>query len=927
MKLNTEISVHRPHRAMSVRGNTASVIGALPWAISAGIMLGNPAGAQTVLSTDQHTTVDLANYPANAPFSISAGTTIAPMTGDGLDGTGAGGAVGNAGTILSAGGAGVFLAAGGTVSNSAAGSISAGGYGVVIQRQAGQVSNAGFIGAGFDGISLDGGGVALNDAGGTISAGHIGVYIANGGASLTNGGVILAAGGDAVSLYSGGDITNLAGARLIGGYSGVYIGGAGGSIQNAGVIGGPDFGVYLTGHSVVSNTGTIAGGIDGLVAVGAGTNIVNTGLIQGGDLGVRLFGSGSLQNSGTISGGVTGARLANGDTLSNLAGGLIEGGSIGLLAGDGVVINNAGAILDDHLAGAVLGSGDQLNNTGSISGVSGILVSGNSTSITDQGSIAASQPGGYAVVFQGNDDRLTLQTGAELTGGINASGSGDQINLLGNGEIESNITGFGNNGAIRVAPGAAWTASGSWTIQSVTNDGTLQPGVIGTPLALTGNFTQSAGGAMLVYVTPAATTQFVVTGTASLAGKLIYMLAPGSYAPVSEGFLTATGGISGAFASIASTPAAASSAASTRAITSSLAGQPPSSPVTLAVVGGARGQSLVITRAFTVAPADDVLVAEAGQAASLAAMRSGDQLLGHAIAANASACAPDIAPQPGGSPTELAAALAGAFCRSGGWIEASRASLRVDGGYDSQDPGVMAGIDRPIGAGGARVGVAVGYDNITLRDVQGGGVRIGTVRFGLYGMQPVGGLILAGDVEEGLASETTARPAGAGTANGKVDGNDVEASVQIAAPVVLGPVAFLPQLGVRLTQVAMGDAREQAAQPGFALRSAAYDDFAAQPYIRMEIGRRFLTASGFVLAPSARLGLDYRPGGDQPVTVHAADGTGFSASPTRLDPVAGTIGAGLSAKSGRWTLSAGYGASVSGNWNEQTAEAEMMVVF
>ncbi|MDE8345684.1 MAG: hypothetical protein POH28_05840 [Acidocella sp.] len=956
MKTTADETIGQLNRMVSMPANAALVLGVLPLAMTAGILVPDHAAAQTVLGTDQNASVDLANYPANVAVSITAGTTIAPLAGNGL--YGAAGDIANAGFILS-GGTGIMLTSGGTLSNAVLGRISASGYGVLIQGHAGQVSNAGLIAAGFDGISLDAGGTTVNEEGGTISAVHIGVYIANGGASLTNGGVILATSGDAVSLYTGGNVTNLASGRLVGGYTGIYVGGTGASILNAGIVSGPDFGVYLGGADQVNNAGTITGGIDGLVGVVAGAAIDNTGEIDGGNIGVRLFGAGSLQNGGTISGGNTGVRLANGGTLTNLAGGLVEGSSIGLQAGDNVVVNNAGSILDNHLAGAVLGGGDRLQNTGSIAGVTGILVTGDNTMIDNSGVIASSQVGGDAISFQGNADSLILGTGAALTGAIAASGANDQITLSGSGQLSSDITGFGDQGAVNVAPGADWTASGQWDVQNVTNDGTLQPGIIGVPLALTGNFTQHAGGTMLVYVTPTASTQFSIMGNVTLAGRLVYILAPGSYAPVTEGFLSATGGVAGAFSAVSSTeisgtaapaspsadmaapvPVAAPVAPASPQALSPASPQAPAAlpatssvsapvlaPVGLAVVALSQSVALVVANSFTVSPPDDALFAEADQAAASSAGRSSEQILDHAVPGAAPSCAPHVAAPYGLGQAAMAASLAGAFCRAGGWIEASQADLHVNGSYTSQDPGVLAGIDRQVGVNGARIGVVIGYDTLALHDVQAGTARIGTVRFGLYGSQPLGGLVLAGDIQEGFLRQTTTRATGAGNASGQASGHEFAGAMRLAMPLSSGPWALSPSAGVRLAQTSMSGMREQAAQPGFALSSAATREFTALADLRMNISRKFVTGSGILVAPSADIGLDYQMGGNWRTDMLAADGTAFSAAPVGLEPLAGEVGVRLAASQGRFTFSAGYDAAVAGNWHAQEVHANMSMAF
>ena len=124
--------------------------------------------------------------------------------------------------------------------------------------------------------------------------------------------------------------------------------------------------------------------------------------------------------------------------------------------------------------------------------------------------------------------------------------------MIGTGTIANTISNFGTGSSLTVASGASWVASGSWTIASVTNSGTLQPGVSGTPLNLTGNFTQGSAGVFKTVLTSTGGASFLnITGTASLAGSVL-IVPPTSIAstPLKYTIVTASAGVSGTFASV-----------------------------------------------------------------------------------------------------------------------------------------------------------------------------------------------------------------------------------------------------------------------------------------------------------------------------------------------------------------------------------------
>lgn len=565
-------------------------------ALPASLSMGAPALAQSMLASSQASGVSLDGLAG--PVEIASGVSIDASGAVAVDASLPAQLINN-GQVLDAAGIGISLGQGGTVANS--GQIVAGSYGVRVTGAAGNVTNSGQIGAGYDGVSLNRGGSVSNS--GSIFGGHIGVYTGNGAGVVQNSGTISARSGDAVSLYSGGTLTNSASGELLGGYSGVYAGGSGSSISNAGLITGPLFGAYLMGDSTITNSGTIAGGTDGVIDIGQGGTVENSGVIHGGQVGVQFAKGGSLDNAGSISGGVDGVKLGKSGSLTNEAGGVITGG----------------------MAGLVAGSGDVITNDGTITGLTGLQVSG-AASIENAGTIAASA-GGNAISLSGGASAVTLETGTEIDGAIAGNGTASMLTLAGHGSLSVNITGL-QAGQLSVRQGAVWTVSGNWDVGQVVNAGTLTAGLVGTPLTIGGDFTQTSTGMLRVVVTPTGMNQLIVSGTAHLAGTLAYVLSPGTYAPASYRFLTATGGVSGDFAAVESSDASQHSRVPGGGVSVS------SSPEVLgsdeAASAGVSSAVLSITQPLLVAPPDDALFADAGQAMALAGAASGQALLARA---------------------------------------------------------------------------------------------------------------------------------------------------------------------------------------------------------------------------------------------------------------------------------------------------------
>ena len=322
---------------------------------------------------------------------------------------------------------------------------------------------------------------------------------------------------------------------------------------------------------------------------------------------------------------------------------------------------------------------------------------------------------------------------------------------------------------------------------------------------------------------------------------------------------------------------------------------------------------------------------DANQLGVLDAQRAGDVLLGHAQGENAGPCSAGGVMANGGG--DARREIAGGVGRGvlWGWRVAGERPARgwmCRMGMAPMWPGFWRGWTGAVGAAGTRVGLAVGYDAATLTDDAGGKASVNTFRVGVYGAQPVGGFVLAGDVMGGFASVATTRPTGAGDAAGRGDGSSVAGGVEVARPLLFGEAMVLPAAGLRIASASTGALDETARDQAFAVQAGASGATSVQPFVQVLVRQGFVTASGIVVTPQVSLGVDYEAGDiDRAVAVTAQDGSGFAAVATQLGRVVGQVGAGIAAGRGNWALSARYFAQVAGNWSAQTVEGAVQVRF
>ena len=162
-------------------------------------------------------------------------------------------------------------------------------------------------------------------------------------------------------------------------------------------------GVISTGTNTtttLTNAGTITASNSGVLSEASGSfdTIANFGIIAGGTAVASGGTLGTLTNSGTIVGSDQGLFLTTTGTVSNLAGGLIQGtDTYGIVSSASLgLLDNAGAILGG-LTGVNIAAGSVTDfaNTGSITGYSGVRMEEGTTlgTLTNSGTMAGSSVG------------------------------------------------------------------------------------------------------------------------------------------------------------------------------------------------------------------------------------------------------------------------------------------------------------------------------------------------------------------------------------------------------------------------------------------------------------------------------------------------------------------------------------------------------
>jgi len=435
-------------------------------------------------------------------------------------GTSAAGGITNSGTIT-AGIGGIVVTNVHTFGTSAAGGITnsgeifvaaTSGRGIIVAGVStftGPILNTGMIsatGAGAGGIVVQSvrnfAGSIVNGTSGTIAAS------AAGGAGIVIQGV---------QTFTGG-ITN-AGLITAGGTFGIYVTDIvrtfTGNISNSGTISAAFFGIDVfsvaTFNGDITNSGTVSAGFIGIgasIVTHFTGDLVNSGKITGGTAGMEVDNIGTFtgnvinRGSGTISASGAGISISDSrtfignvsnDGLITAGTGIVVGCSCGITNFTGDVVNSG--IINATRTGisvqniATFAGG--VTNTGTVSGASGIVISGTSSvSIFDSGTVIGR--GGTAIQFASGTNTLTLGPGFNIQGNVLGAGA-DVFQLGGSGTGTFNLsnlgtqyTGFTTFNVISANWVATGTGNQNW---SISNGATLQlgDGIVADGGAITGN--------------------------------------------------------------------------------------------------------------------------------------------------------------------------------------------------------------------------------------------------------------------------------------------------------------------------------------------------------------------------------------------------------------------------------------------------------
>lgn len=375
-----------------------------------------------------------------------------------------------------------------------------------------------------------------------------------------------------VSFLGSGPVTVQAGAALdlsIAGSQTLNLG-----VSGAGILRKSDIGdLTLTGNSLTGGVDIVGGRVivSNVAALGGGpvTTAADTQLVMDNATtevsNTLISGAGSLTKDGTGLFVINNANTFTGGTVIN-AGRLGLNNGQGLGTGGVIVMQNAILGIGNINFGNDVSGGGQIiktasglatltgNNThsGGIDIQAGTLaVTGNAALGTGTVNIA-----GGANLDYTNTSALTFSNGLSGAGTFNKLGTGllsfggnftvGALNLTA-GRTRMNVIGTTN-----VTVGANATLDGTGRIiGNLTNNGTVAPGnSIGT-LTVQGNYVQNAGSVLEIEFDGSGGIDLLaVTGTATLNGGTLRFISLGGAEGQGGTFLTATGGVTGTFATV-----------------------------------------------------------------------------------------------------------------------------------------------------------------------------------------------------------------------------------------------------------------------------------------------------------------------------------------------------------------------------------------
>ncbi|WP_240147785.1 autotransporter-associated beta strand repeat-containing protein [Luteibacter yeojuensis] len=322
-------------------------------------------------------------------------------------------------------------------------------------------------------------------------------------------------------------------------------------------------GWVATIDSTLSGAGIDKTGLGTLVLNGANTYTQSTQISQGtlsvssdASLGAPTAGidieGGTLQVTGTAFSGTTraitlgatggGLDIADAGNTFTLSQALSGSGGVTKLGAGTLVLTGA----NTYGGGTIVNAGTLAGNSTSLRGAiadNGVLVFDQATDGIFQGNVT-----GAGQLIKTGQGALTLNDLNAFTGATSVEQGTLQV-----GDTSTSAATLGGD----VAVGSGGTLTGQGTIDgSLINDGVLHPGGTGAVgvLNVNDNYTQGVDGTFAVTLAAnGAGSQLMVNGSATLAGSALLFLPSAGWQPgTGYRILTATGGVSGEFGSVAS---------------------------------------------------------------------------------------------------------------------------------------------------------------------------------------------------------------------------------------------------------------------------------------------------------------------------------------------------------------------------------------
>jgi uncharacterized protein with beta-barrel porin domain len=346
------------------------------------------------------------------------------------------------------------------------------------------------------------------------------------------------------TVSNGGTFNNNAGATV----SGLLTNTAGTTI-NGGAL---NNGAVISGGSLTT-TGTIAGGLTNSALVNA----------RGGSIGgaVANNANGTFNVGGTVTGNSTfdnanGATLAVGGAGNYTLQGLLTNAGAVTVAGGGTLDASAGGVTNNAGGSITVASGgtirDDLTNAGTITnnGAYFANIASNTGTITNNAAWTGN--------VLSNTSTIVNSAGANWTGNVSNGGT-----FTNDGTVTGTLTNTAgtttNNGSISGAVavnGGIFKGTGSTGGLTLASGSTFAPGngTPGTSATINGGLAFQSGAFYLIGINPATSSFASATGAATLGGASVYALfSSGSYVAKQYTILSATGGVSGTFNTLANT--------------------------------------------------------------------------------------------------------------------------------------------------------------------------------------------------------------------------------------------------------------------------------------------------------------------------------------------------------------------------------------